>query len=95
MLPQALKSCPKCNKSPNLVTLTEANFVPCEWRLNNVPIVLQVAAVLRQMVEFKLLCKRRSSEHKCAVRWSWKREGILTILLQQQIMASITELIDP
>jgi hypothetical protein len=54
-----------------------------------------VAAVLRQMVEFKLLCKRRCAEQKSVVRWTWKREGILTILLQQQIMASITELIDP
>ena len=25
LLPQALKSCPKCNKSPNLVTLIENN----------------------------------------------------------------------
>jgi hypothetical protein len=47
------------------------------------------------MVEFKLVCKRRSSEQKAVIRWTWKREGILTILLQQQIMASITELIDP
>lgn len=55
----------------------------------------QVATVLRQMVEFKLSCKKRCAEHKSKIQWTWKREGILTILLQQQIMASITELIDP
>ena len=54
-----------------------------------------VATCLRQMVEFKLNCRKREVENDARVGWSWRREGILTILLQQQIMTSVSELIDP
>ena len=54
-----------------------------------------VATCLRQMVEFKLNCRKREVENDARVGWSWRREGILTILLQQQIMTSVTELINP
>ena len=54
-----------------------------------------VATCLRHMVEFKLNCRKREVENDARVGWSWRREGILTILLQQQIMTSVSELIDP
>ena len=54
-----------------------------------------VATCLRHMVEFKLNCKKREIENDARVGWSWRREGILTMLLQQQIMTSVQELIDP
>ncbi len=43
------------------------------------------------MAYFKRECLRRKGE----VVWSWKREGILTIILQQQMLLPVAELIDP
>ena len=54
-----------------------------------------VALLLSQMVGFKLNCKRREAEHRCKVTWRWKQDGILSILLQQQMLGSVNELIDP
>ena len=36
LLPQALKSCPKSNKSPNLVTLvpSQEDLEDCRWKIN-------------------------------------------------------------
>ncbi len=54
-----------------------------------------VATLLGQMVNFKLTCKRREAERRCKVVWRWKLDGILSILLQQQMLGSVNELIDP
>ena len=35
LLPQALKSCPSCNKSPNLVTLDATVLMPNAYRTLN------------------------------------------------------------
>ena len=52
-----------------------------------------------QMVEFKLSCKKRELERSrfegCKIEWSWEREGILTILLQQNILQNVSELLEP
>ena len=47
------------------------------------------------MVDFKLSCKKREVELQCQIKWAWKHEGILNILLQQSVMASVTEFIHP
>ena len=54
-----------------------------------------IASVLREMVDFKLSCKKREVELQCQIKWAWKHEGILNILLQQSVMASVTEFIHP
>ena len=50
-----------------------------------------VSSVLARMASFKSECLSRRGE----VIWNWKREGILTILLQQQMLLSVSDLIDP
>ncbi len=50
-----------------------------------------VSSVLARMASFKTDCLSRSAE----VVWNWKREGILTILLQQQMLLAVADLIDP
>ena len=50
-----------------------------------------VSSVLARMASFKTDCLKRPGE----IIWNWKREGILTILLQQQAMLSFSDLIDP
>lgn len=50
-----------------------------------------VSTVLGRMAAFKRDCGLRRGE----VVWNWKREGILTILLQQQMMLPVSELVDP
>ena len=42
-----------------------------------------------------LSCKKREVELQCQIKWAWKHEGILNILLQQSVMASVTEFIHP
>lgn len=51
-----------------------------------------VSSVLGRMAAFKEECHGRRG---CKVVWNWKREGILTILLQQQMLLSVSDLIDP
>ena len=60
-----------------------------------IPIGDAIASVLREMVDFKLSCKKREVELQCQIKWAWKHEGILNILLQQSVMASVTEFIHP
>ena len=60
-----------------------------------VPIGDAISTVLREMVDFKLSCKKREVELQCQIKWAWKHEGILNILLQQSVMASVTEFIHP
>ena len=50
-----------------------------------------VSSVLKRMADFKEDCLKRQGK----VVWNWKREGILTILLQQQMLLSVSDLIDP
>ena len=50
-----------------------------------------VSSVLARMASFKSECV----QHNADIVWNWKREGILTILLQQQSMMSFSDLIDP
>ncbi len=50
-----------------------------------------VSSVLARMASFKAECQGRRGR----VAWNWRREGILTILLQQQTMLSFSDLIDP
>ena len=51
-----------------------------------------VSSVLERMASFKSQCQmRRGTE----VVWNWRREGILTILLQQQMLLTFSDLIDP
>ena len=50
-----------------------------------------VSSVLKKMADFKEDCLSRQGK----VVWNWKREGILTILLQQQMLLSVSDLIDP
>lgn len=86
-----LELLPKTVQSIGILTVT----VAIQDSTVGVAIGDAVASVLRQMVEFKLACKRREVEYRCQIKWTWKHEGILNILLQQQIMASVSELIQP
>ena len=59
-----------------------------------------VAQTFRKMVQFKLACKNRemlavATGDACKIEWSWEREGILTILLQQNILQNVSELLEP
>ncbi len=50
-----------------------------------------VSSVLARMASFKSECQL----HRGKIIWNWRREGILTILLQQQMLLSFSDLIDP
>ncbi len=50
-----------------------------------------VSVILARMASFKSECLARKGE----IDWNWRREGILTILLQQQMLLSFSDLIDP
>ena len=54
-----------------------------------------ISAVFTRMVNFKLSCKRREVEQHCQIKWKWKPEGLLTILLNQQMMSSMAEFVQP
>jgi len=34
-------------------------------------------------------------EQNCQMKWQWKPEGLLTILLSQQLMTSMAEFVQP
>ena len=56
-----------------------------------------IAQTFRQMVEFKLSVKKRELQSPLGskIEWSWEREGILTVLLQQNMLQNISELLEP
>ena len=54
-----------------------------------------ISTVFTRMVNFKLSCKRREVEQNCQIKWKWKPEGLLTILLNQQLMTSMAEFVQP
>jgi len=54
-----------------------------------------ISTVFTRMVNFKLSCKRREVEQNCQIKWKWKPEGLLTILLSQQLMTSMAEFVQP
>ena len=54
-----------------------------------------ISAVFTRMVNFKLSCKRREVDKNCTIKWKWKPEGLLTILLNQQMMSSMAEFVQP
>ena len=54
-----------------------------------------ISTVFTRMVNFKLSCKRREVEQSCQIKWKWKPEGLLTILLSQQLMTSMAEFVQP
>jgi len=54
-----------------------------------------ISTVFTRMVNFKLSCKRREVEQNCQIKWKWKPEGLLTILLSQQLMSSMAEFVQP
>ncbi len=54
-----------------------------------------ITSVFTKMVNFKLSCKHREVEKNCQIKWKWKPEGLLTILLNHQTMASMAEFVQP